>query len=444
MDLDYIGYGTLYLDIIANKTLPGRLASKRRKDTPKVPIKFTGEPYATPLLAALYLTPNNYYEKSLRASLGHRLSPSLPEQNFTKTELLVHDLQLSWQSNIHVWIVPWYHEDDVTNVAVSELFSHPWLTNTNTDHKIMLYYNVPERVDVAKNATLSPETLVASDIQYLCDRYLLHSAYFTSKSRRPVLVLSGLTQEWIEDRQLLWAVIDTIRSVALGNGIGIFLLGDQVWSDISAQQQSSKYPLDLLDGIVPLNGMYDEIWRATVNGDSDVLDSEATLDSFYDRQLRLRIAAWQSNGAFIPTVIPGYNGRISGKGNRPLARGMKGGSESEGALFVSCLNRAKHLLDPQLHDLLVINSFNNFFDDSQIYPVYGYPSDSPKILTDGLWYEGYGETYLDILSKLFGGNPTSKTYVKRKEELLPSTKQADLTNWCSARRRRIFSNSTRR
>ena len=134
MDLDYTGYGTLYLDILANMTISGRLARQRRKRPRKTSIKFTGEPYATPKLAALYLTPNNNYKKSLRARLGQRLLPSFAEKNYTNGELFEHDLQLSWKSKIHVWIVPWCYHDDVTNAAVHDLFSHPWLSKSGRDH----------------------------------------------------------------------------------------------------------------------------------------------------------------------------------------------------------------------------------------------------------------------------------------------------------------------
>ena len=442
MDLDYIGYGSLYLDILANKTRPGRRVQQRQMQQPEMPIIFTGEPYSTPRLGALYVTPNNHYKKSLRKQLGQTLPTPLLGGNYTNKELIEHDLQLSWQSNIHVWVVPWRHQDDVTNVAVNELFSHPWLSDLNTDHKIMLSYNVRVRANVANNRSLAPETLIKRDIQFLSDQYLRHDAYFQSKSGKPVLVLSGLSREWIESKELLWSIRDVIRSVALGNGIDIFLLGDQVWPDIPSKSQGLTYPLDLLDGVMPLGGMFNDMKNATNNGGPYEIDSKPTLDAFYDWQRRWRIAAWQSNGAFVPTVLPGFNDKISGNENRPLARGMKDGGESEGTFFEACLDRAKHLLDSELNNLMVINSFNNFLDDSQIYPVYGYPTDFPNNLTNGFWYEGYGETFVEILSERFGKVATRKAYSNRVRKVLPSTRQIDWTNWCRVRRRTFSNNSS--
>ena len=53
--------------------------------------------------------------------------------------------------------------------------------------------------------------------------------------------------------------------------------------------------------------------------------------------------------------------------------------------------------------MILVNSFNEWHEDTQIEPVVGEPAIEPFNFTKGLEYVGYGELYLDIL-----GAATSK------------------------------------
>jgi len=166
------------------------------------------------------------------------------------------------------------------------------------------------------------------------------------------------------------------------------------------------------------------------------MGSRASLDAFYEVQRRWRIDAWQNDLSFIPTVIPGYNDRAtSGKDTRPVARIMeeRDVDESDKATtwLASSLEKAQHLLDSELDNLLVINSFNNFQDDTQIYPVYGNPTTWPIEYTDGILYDGYEEAYFDLLSNRFGGSRRRMYRMVNRTRSLPMTRQVvDYGSWC--------------
>jgi hypothetical protein len=64
--------------------------------------------------------------------------------------------------------------------------------------------------------------------------------------------------------------------------------------------------------------------------------------------------------------------------------------------------------DPTIDELILVTSFNEWHEDTQIEPVIRADptaaDDSPGGggYTDGLAYEGYGLRYLDILRNVFG------------------------------------------
>ncbi|MGK3746469.1 MAG: hypothetical protein ACI90V_013331, partial [Bacillariaceae sp.] len=62
------------------------------------------------------------------------------------------------------------------------------------------------------------------------------------------------------------------------------------------------------------------------------------------------------------------------------------------------LQKALPLVDPNVDNMILINSFNEWHEDTQIEPTaIGGFAKTPEALTGGLEYVGYGERYLDIL-----------------------------------------------
>jgi glycoprotein endo-alpha-1,2-mannosidase len=117
----------------------------------------------------------------------------------------------------------------------------------------------------------------------------------------------------------------------------------------------------------------------------------------------------QSKGcAFIPGTSPGFNDRgvRPEKDHIPLSRRLNLNAK-EGSLFRAALQEARTLVDPQLDHLIMVNSFNEFHEDTQIEPVVavdgskglGSQTNLPTNLTYGLEYEAYENLYLNILKQ---------------------------------------------
>jgi hypothetical protein len=122
------------------------------------------------------------------------------------------------------------------------------------------------------------------------------------------------------------------------------------------------------------------------------------VDAYYEEQDKWRTQAISNGCHFIPAVSPGFNDR----GVRlevdhpPLARRLTADAEP-GSLFAYSIQRAKKLVDPMVDNLLLVNSFNEWHEDSQIEPAVGGSTTSPEDLTGGVEYVGYGELYLNLL-----------------------------------------------
>ena len=103
------------------------------------------------------------------------------------------------------------------------------------------------------------------------------------------------------------------------------------------------------------------------------------------------------------------------KNNPPLSRRLTEESE-EGSLFKYQLEKALPLVDPQMDNLILVNSFNEWHEDTQIEPAVAIKENKdattkPENYTLGVEYEAYGELYLEILFD------ATKRPVSKKEHL---------------------------
>jgi hypothetical protein len=163
-------------------------------------------------------------------------------------------------------------------------------------------------------------------------------------------------------------------------------------------------PFELLDGVTS----YDVYGSLRGGKNEGYVGSREQVTQYYQGEQREWKNLAQSKGcAFIPGTSPGFNdlGVRPEKNRIPLSRRLNL-SAAEGSLFQAALQEARTLVDPQLDYLIMVNSFNEWHEDTQIEPVVavdgskGLDSQTnlPTNLTYGLEYEAYGSLYLKILN----------------------------------------------
>lgn len=315
----------------------------------------------------------------LRKDLKYQL-PVLGEYDDTDPIIIQQHLKWSRQANIGLWVTSWWGEGSIEDVTTRTIIlEHSELGS----HKIGLFYETMGRI-IEHNSTDN----VLSDMTYMCDAYFGHSNYFRI-NERPVLFVY-LTRYLHRNLGMLEEVVDLMRKGAKDScGEDIYIVGDQVFGK-APSVKSSYVPFSILDAATN----YD-VYGNMKGGIGGYMDKE-DVDYFYQIEQRQWLEASTANGcAFVPSISPGYNDRAVRSGNFPLSR-MLNRNGQEGSLFELSLKHALTLLDDE-NPLLLVNSFNEWHEDTQIEPVTGKKRMDPFDLTSGITYYGYEELYLDIL-----------------------------------------------
>mmetsp|Transcript_1204 Transcript_1204/g.1537 ORF Transcript_1204/g.1537 Transcript_1204/m.1537 type:complete len:625 (+) Transcript_1204:312-2186(+) len=335
--------------------------------------------------------------KYLREKLN--MEPTLGEYNDQLFTTIAQHLYWSRYSNIRVWITSWWgpnrREDDTIR---NNILTHQHLQN----HQIALLYETTGRIKASENYTTHR---IVSDINYICEEYLDHPNYYRIQGR-PVLFIY-LTRK-LSQLGILEEVLLLMRSTADNWGHDLFLIGDHIWQDAPNSPDVFR-PFLYLDGMTN----YDVYGSMTGREDDGLhAGAEAVADYYQSQKEWKHMAMRQSNCGYIPTVSPGFNDRgVRLEANHlPLSRKLTKHSVF-GSLFQESLKHALPLVDSDLDNMLIVNSFNEWHEDTQIEPCTTKDTLPPsqqsstttttttteKDYTKGVEYEGYGERYLTIL-----------------------------------------------
>ncbi|MFQ5555108.1 MAG: glycoside hydrolase family 99-like domain-containing protein [Acidimicrobiia bacterium] len=345
------------------------------------------EGFATTDLIGVYYYPwhGPYFHggRYLREHLVPPQTPELGEYDDRHPETIAQHIAWSEHAGIDVWVTSWWGqgsaEDDTTRGVI---LPHSDLGSL----RIAVHY---ESLGITNGYTNLD--VIGSDFRYLARHYFSHPGYFTIDGR-PVVVVY-LTRLMASENVLPGAVED-MRTAAAAAGYDVFIIGDHAFG---APQPGAG--LQLLDAITN----YDVYGAIGVSGEASVDDVERYLE---DQEGWKRLAE-SSGAAFVPSVTPGFNDTAVRAGHAPLSRVLGDGGEP-GSLFRALLVGSEPLRSDSVGRLLMITSWNEWHEDTQIEPV---AEAGPTTVDDsasgtafaaGLPYEGYGTRYLDILSELSG------------------------------------------
>jgi len=335
---------------------------------------------------------NNFHdgEGYLRQDLIPQQEPALGEYNDSEADVIAQHMQWFRQANIGLLVTSWWgpnrREDNTTKNVIIE---HEDIGNL----KIALHYETTGRINNDGDMSVP-----RNDIQYMCENYFDHPNYYKIDGR-PVLAVY-VTRVLHRDGLLEEALL-TMRSEASKCGHNLYLIGDQVFGS-APDPEDELTPFWYFDAVTN----YD-VYGST--GRPGGYAGKEAVDEYYSEQEEWRDQALKVDTHFIPAVTPGYNNRGAQiqLDRPPLSRRLTQFSE-EGSLFWYQLKQALALASPEVDSMILVNSFNEWHEDTQIEPVVssgtmGDDTSNPPLLTTGLGYVAYGELYLDLL-----GAATSK------------------------------------
>ena len=315
----------------------------------------------------------------LRDDLSPKQGPLLGKYNDTDPAVISQHLTWSRQANIGLWVTSWWGpggREDIT--TLTSILPHPDLGS----HKIALFYETNGRI-LYPNYTLDR---VEPDIVHMCKHYFLHPNYFTIDNRPVIFVY--VTRKYSQ-LGLLNDIVLLMRNTAARYGYDPYIIGDQVFQSAPTGEYT---PFSQLDAVTN----YDV--RGGMNLPGNYVN-QSGVDHFYSKQKEWKTAANNQGCAYVPPAVPGYNDRsIRLAVDLPAVSRRLNPDDIEGSLFRATLRGARTLVDTLTNNLMMINSFNEWHEDTQIEPTIGENSTSlPFNLTQGVVYEPYGERYLNIL-----------------------------------------------
>mmetsp|Transcript_7001 Transcript_7001/g.20298 ORF Transcript_7001/g.20298 Transcript_7001/m.20298 type:complete len:1066 (+) Transcript_7001:843-4040(+) len=328
----------------------------------------------------------------LRNQLDPPQQPALGEYNDSDPEIITQHLEWFRRSNIGLLVTSWWGPNRIEDTNTKNvLLQHEHIGNL----KIALHYETTGRITLDDEDMSVPR----SDIQYLCANYFDHPNYYKIDGR-PVLVI--YISRKLEQLGTLEKALLVMKSEANKCGHNLYLIGDAVFA--KAPDKNSDEPVVSFVYFDAVTN-YDVYGSSGASKRSSPYATAQDVDAYYEEQSKWRELALKENCRFIPPVSPGYNdlGVRPEKDHPPLSRRLENEASEEGSLFRYQLEKALPLVDPIVDNLILVNSFNEWHEDTQIEPVIAGDNGlatQPEALTNGLEYVAYGELYLDILRSM--------------------------------------------
>jgi glycoprotein endo-alpha-1,2-mannosidase len=333
--------------------------------------------------------------KYLRQKLDPVQQPALGEYDDRDPDVIAQHVAWSQQANIDVWITSWWGPDSDSNRTTKDvILASPVFQKSGL--QLALFYESTSRLGKAFDDISN----IASDITYMAKTYFKNTNYLRIDGK-PVLAVY-LTRS-IEARSDINRFTSIVRQAALHAGVGeIYLLGDHAFGKPPAKSSPSYSKkinnLRRLDAITN----YDVYGSMHAKGKHA---TQAEVAAYTQAQENWRTMAQDAKVAFVPCVSPGFNDRgVRLRANHSaLSRKLDSDESEPGSLFQAQLRQSVALVDDAADRLLMVTSFNEWHEDTQIEPVAEQAmtvrdgSDGSQDYTQGVGYEGYETLYLDLL-----------------------------------------------
>ena len=235
------------------------------------------------------------------------------------------------------------------------------------------------------------------DFRYFARTFFPEDNYLRIDGR-PVVIIY-LTRAYFTDPESHQHIQQLREAIQDEFGFNPFLIGDDYFTANSFSPERSA----LWDAITSFD-VYGMAFK-------DMGGTPEAVERLREINAGARDLAHRQGVGFVPTISPGYNDTAVREGHVPRPRYLvaDGQPQPHGSLFRAQIEQiALPMLDPKADRIVMVNSFNEWYEDTQIEPVSPgratrEDNSGRRQYTDGLLYEPYGNLYLDILAELSEG-----------------------------------------
>jgi glycoprotein endo-alpha-1,2-mannosidase len=336
------------------------------------------------------------FNGTLRGELVPSQLPVLGKYDSRQQDVVTQQIAWSTAAGINVWDLEWVMPNDFLDTTIQNTI----LTNPHIgDLRFAMFYDYAIRFNSDNNLTPDKITTIVSDFQYLAEHYFSHPSYLKLGQGRPVVFFySSLGLNPISAVQQMVAAV---RKAMSDGGFNIYLIGDEYYAAVPPDPAR----IGNWDGIF---GYDVYVGYSGYSDDNGYLAQHAKMYGEY------QAVAQQLGVDFIPSLMPGFNDRGVRRtcANNPALARRTSATAPEGSMFTSFL---RDLALPQAKNnqfkMIHITTFNEWHEDTQLEPSVPTAetttdtSPSGFQYTQGLVYQGYGTTYLDILRNEIAAAP---------------------------------------
>jgi glycoprotein endo-alpha-1,2-mannosidase len=320
--------------------------------------------------------------QSTRGHLTPQQLPSSGVYSSRNATTISNHIDQSHQGNIDFWAMSWWGPSSAENTTIRDsILAHP----RASEMEYAIHYESTGRLGTFENPNYGN---LIPDFRYMANNYFQNPNYLEIDGR-PV-VFMYLTRAYFNTQASRDAVAGLRAAMQSEFGINPYIVGDDIFGPVDPQRAQ------LWDAITDF-----DVYGTSLQARGSTAAGLADLANVYDNA---RAAIAGTNVGFIPTASPGFNDKGVRNGHPAAPRYMTDNANSfEGDLFEQMLkNVVVPRVDPKANNILMINSFNEWHEDTQIEPTNVAPrTNTDDSLTqrysEGYYYEGYGNKYLDIL-----------------------------------------------
>ena len=323
-------------------------------------------------------------DQSLRGHLLPPQGPAIGDYSSRDTAAIAAHIDQSHRGNIDFWAASWWGPASSEDRTLrNSILTHP----RASELRYAVHYESTGRFGSFSDPDFSTLT---PDFEYLADHYFGDPNYLRFDGRPVVFIY--LTRAYFNSQTARDAVADLRATIQSECGYDPYIVGDDFFS-------SGR-----------LNSTRAQLWDAVTNFDvyGSALQSYGSTTNGLNRLASIYDTAQDDADdldiGFIPTATPGFNDKGVRDGHPAAPRYMADEPDSSaGELFDRMLEDVVvPRTDPAAHNVLMINSFNEWHEDTQIEPTIlaeatNTDDSARQYFTEGHFYEGYGDLYLSIL-----------------------------------------------
>lgn len=322
-----------------------------------------------------------WMSQALRGRLEPKQLPSLGVYGSQNPEVIGDHIGQSVRAGLDFWAVSWWGPGKREDIALREhILKHPEADKL----KYAVLYESAGRLGSMQDPKYDN---LLDDFAYMKKTVFDHPAYLKIDGKPVVFIY--LTRVYFRDRGL--EPLAQLRE----KFPDLYLVGDEVFGDRYHERHAR---------------LWDAVTAYDVYGQSMQRDG-ATQKAVDRLRANYEMAKRVANGvgaALIPGIAPGYNDRAVRKGHEGRARAFTDRENSEeGDIFRAMIREvAIPLADSKANHTVMVTSFNEWYEDTQIEATKGDgpptskdDSETGTFYTEGDEYVDYGTLYLDILKE---------------------------------------------